>query len=101
MPFVKANIEAEAKKIQALVEADPEVKRHIDEWDVEYEFRKKLVLARKAAGLTQKEVEILSGLDQRAISRMETETPTSPSIKTLIRYISALGCNLDIVKVAQ
>jgi len=101
MPFVEVNREDEAKKLQALMNADPEVKKHIEEWNEEYEFRKKLVLARKTTGLTQKEVEHISGLDQRVISRMETETPTSPSIKTIIKYLSALGYKLDIVKTAQ
>ena len=98
MPFVTANQEEEAKKLQALMDSDPEVKQHIEEWNKEYEFRKKLAYARKQTGLTQKEVEKISGLDQRAISRMEVNKDTSPSLKTLIKYLNALGYELDIIK---
>jgi len=95
---VVANREKEAIKIQALIASDPKLKTEADSFEKEYEFRKKMVLARKDAGLTQKEVEQLSGLDQRTISRMEVDEKTSPSIKTLMRYLDALGYKLDIVK---
>jgi len=101
MPFVKANRQEEARKLQSLIDSDPKVKLHIEEWDKEYAFRKKLALTRKEAGVTQKEVEQLSGLDQRAVSRMESDKENSPSLKTLIKYLSALGYELDIVKVAR
>lgn len=51
MPFVKANIEAEKLMIDELIHADTELKNHVEEWDKEYEFRKKLVMARKQSGL--------------------------------------------------
>ena len=101
MPFVKANREEEAKKLRTLMDSDPEVRQHIEDWDKEYAFRKKLALARKEAGLTQKEVEQHSGLDQRAVSRMESDKDTSPSLKTLIKYLDAMGYRLEIVKAAQ
>ena len=101
MPFVKANREEEAKRLQSLMDSSPEVRKHIEDWDKEYEFRKKLALARKEAGLTQKEVEQRSGLDQRAVSRMESDKDTSPSLKTLIRYLDAMGYRLEIVKAVQ
>ena len=77
MPFAVANRGEEAKKLQGLIDADTEVKQHIENWDKEYAFRKKLALARKEAGLTQKEVEQISDLDQRAVSRMESNKATS------------------------
>ena len=98
MPFVEADMEQEAMELQAMIDSNPEVKKHIEEFDKEYEFRKKLVLARKEAGLTQKELENLSGLDQRAISRMEADDKISPSVKTIMKYLGALGYELDIVK---
>jgi len=97
MPFVKANITEEKKMIQELIDSDPELKKHNDEWNKEYEFRKKLVLARKQSGLTQKEVSMITGLDQRAISRAEVDSEVSPNIKTIIKYIDALGFQLDII----
>ena len=101
MPFVKANRAEEAEKLKSLIESDPEVRQHIEEWDKEYAFRKKLAAVRKDAGLTQKEIEALSGLDQRAISRMESAKEISPNLKTLIKYLNALGYDLDITKNAS
>jgi len=98
MPFVKTNMEAEAIKLQTLIDSNPESKAAADEFDKEYAFRKKMVLARKAAGLTQKELQQVSGLDQKAISRIEVDQKTSPSVKTLMKYLNALGYELDIVK---
>ena len=93
-----ANMEQEAKKIQALIDSDPALQQVADEWDKEYAFRKKLVLARKESGVTQKQLGMLSGLDHRAISRTESNSDISPNLRTLIRYLDALGYELDIVK---
>lgn len=101
MPFIEANIKEERKMLNKMIVTDPEVKAYIDDFDKEFEFRKKLVIARQEAGLTQKELQDISGLDQRAISRMETDEKISPSIKTLMRYLGAMGYQLDIVKAVQ
>ena len=98
MPGTVANREKEAAKIQALIHSDPGLKEAAAEFEIEYELRKKMVLARKDAGLTQKELEQLSGLDQRTISRIEIDEKISPSVKTLIKYLGAMGYKLDIVK---
>ena len=98
MPFVEVNMVEERKKLQELMGSSPEAKKAIDDFDKEYEFRRKLVLAREEAGLTQKQLQEISGLDQRAISRMETDEKISPSIRTLMKYLNALGYTLDIVK---
>jgi len=96
MPFVKTDIQAERQKVQKLIDSDPELKEYADELDREYEFRQKLVMARKQSGLTQKELSMISGLDHRAVSRAENNTDISPNLKTLIKYIDALGFQLDI-----
>ena len=98
MPGTVADMEKEERKMQALIDSDPELAQFADEWDKEYEFRKKLVLARKEAELTQKELGELAGLDYRAVSRAESSKEVSPSLKTLIRYLNAIGYQLDIVK---
>ncbi|MCL1882559.1 MAG: helix-turn-helix domain-containing protein [Defluviitaleaceae bacterium] len=90
-----------AMKVNALIESNPELKKVAEEFEQEYELRKKMVLARKEAGLTQKELEQRSGLDQRTISRMEVDEKISPSVKTLMRYLGAMGYQLDIVETAQ
>jgi len=58
----------------------------------------KLTAARKESGLTQAELSKISGLNQRAISRIESNSDVSPTLKTLIKYINALGFDLELVK---
>ena len=96
MPGTVANREEEAKKLEAMIEANPELQQVVDDFDREYEFRKKLIAARKAAGLTQKQLESLSGLDQRAISRLEKDQDVSPNLKTVLRYVDAMGYELQL-----
>jgi len=97
MPFIEADIEQEAKELQAMIDSDTEVKEHIAAFDAEYEFRRKLLLARKEAGLTQKQLGMLSGLDYRAISRAESNDEIT-SIE-LISEDSALQNTLSILGV--
>ena len=101
MPGVAVERGRNAMKVKTLIDSDPELKEAAEEFEAEYELRKKMVLARKTAGLTQKELEQRSGLDQRTISRMEIDEKISPSVKTLMRYLGAMGYKLDIVKTAQ
>ncbi|MDR2166569.1 MAG: helix-turn-helix domain-containing protein [Clostridiales bacterium] len=96
MPFMEANLAAEEKKLQELMK-DPEVKQHIDEWEQEYELRKKMRMTRKQADMSQKVLGMLSGLDHRAISRVETNTGVSPNLKTVVKYLNALGYRLEVV----
>lgn len=98
MPFTEANMEQEAKELQEMMDASPEVKAHIEAFNAEYELRKKMVLARKESGLTQQEVGLRAGLDYRAISRAETNSEVSPNLRTLIKYLNAIGCELEIVR---
>ena len=50
MPGTVANMAEEEKRMQFLIDSDPEIAQFVEEWDREYEFRKKLVLARKGLG---------------------------------------------------
>jgi len=77
---------------------DPEAKQHIEEIDKEVEFRQRLVQARKDAGIHQKTIGMLTGLDQRAISRVETNNAISPNLRTLVKYVNAIGYELDLKK---
>jgi len=96
MPFVEANMAKERRKLQELIDGSPEAKKAVEEFDKEYEFRRKLVLAREEAGLTQKQLQEISGLDQRAISQMEADEKISPRVRTLKKYLNAIGYALDI-----
>ena len=101
MPSVAVERGRNAMKVKALIDSDPGLRESAKEFEAEYELRKKMILARKSVGFTQKELEERSGLDQRTISRMEIDEKISPSVKTLMRYLGAIGYKLDIVKATQ
>ena len=84
-----------------LINSDPELKKFDEEWEQEYQIRKKLRTAREEAGINQKVLGMLSGLDHRAISRVETNTDVSPNLKTIVKYLNAIGYRLEVVKVAE
>lgn len=54
-----------------------------------------LIKARQEKGITQKELEELSGVKQPIISRMETGT-TSPQIETVLKVLAPLGKTLVV-----
>jgi len=88
-------------KINRLESISPELKAFSEEWEKEYQIRKQLRMAREESGINQKVLGMLSGLDQRAISRVETNTEISPSLKTIIKYLNAIGYELQVVKGEQ
>jgi len=51
--------EREERIIQELIASDPQLGKEAEQFDKEYELRKKLVLARKKAELTQMEIGLL------------------------------------------
>lgn len=55
-----------------------------------------LIKARNEKGISQKELEKLSGVSQPVIARMEKGT-TNPQIDTLIKVLAPLGKKLAIV----
>ena len=54
-----------------------------------------VLAARAAAGWSQKELSAATGIDQSDISKIERGV-ANPSVNTLRRIASALGCNLTI-----
>jgi DNA-binding XRE family transcriptional regulator len=96
MPFVKSNPSETKQKIEGLAQTE-EGARAIRDFDLEYEFRKKLVEARLQAQLTQSELSKRSGLKQQAISRLEKGSQDrSVTLPTLLRYVDALGLSLSL-----
>lgn len=78
---------------------DPAFKAEYDALEEEYRLTREMLLARKRAGLTQKEVAELMGTKAPAIARLESSSTTdrhSPSINTLRKYAHAVGCKLEI-----
>lgn len=57
-----------------------------------------LTKARKEQGLTQRELEALSGVKQPIIARMENGT-TTPNLNTLLKVLAPLGKTLAIVPI--
>lgn len=55
-----------------------------------------LVKARKEQGISQRELEKLSGVKQPVIARIETGT-SSPQLDTVLKLLAALGKTLAIV----
>ena len=75
------------------------VKKEYDELELEFQLLDEMLSARKEAGLNQSEVASLMGTKQAAITRLESALSSglhSPSLATLKKYASAVGCHLDI-----
>jgi len=63
---------------------------------LEYEVVGQLLKARARAGLTQDAVAERMGTTKSAISRLESAGKHAPSLATLKRYASAVGCELQV-----
>ena len=59
-----------------------------------------MIKAREGQGLTQRDLEKLSGVAQPVIARMETGK-TSPSIDTVLKFLVPLGMTLKIAPIAE
>lgn len=57
-----------------------------------------LIQARKNAGLSQKQLEIVSGVAQPCIARMETGN-TDPKLTTILKMLEPLGLTLSITSI--
>ena len=57
-----------------------------------------LVSARKKAGLSQKQLEIISGVAQPCIARTETGS-TDPQLSTLLKMLIPLGLTLSVTEI--
>lgn len=87
----------EQLKQKALKNAD--VKKEYDDLDLEFQLLNEMLHARKDAGLNQSQVADIMGTKQAAITRLESVLSSglhSPSLATLKKYASAVGCHLDI-----
>ncbi|WP_281680202.1 helix-turn-helix domain-containing protein [Synergistes jonesii] len=71
-----------------------------EELKVEYEIIQSLVDARKANGLTQKQLAEKTGITQSDISKLENGG-ANPSLRTLRRLAAALGMRVKIEFVAR
>ena len=68
---------------------------------LEYELASQMLKARSRAGLTQDAVAERMGTTKSAVSRLESAGKHAPSLATLKRYASAVGCELKVRLVPQ
>ena len=61
-----------------------------------YQVAGQMLKARSRAGLTQDAVAERMGTTKSAISRLEAAGKHAPSLATLERYASAVGCELQV-----
>jgi ribosome-binding protein aMBF1 (putative translation factor) len=66
------------------------------ETDIKVALLGEIINARQANGLTQKELEAVSGVKQPVIARLERGT-TDPQLSTLIKVLAPLGKTLAVV----
>ena len=59
-------------------------------------LRMRLTDIRKSKHITQKQLSELSGLSESCISNIESGSDTSPTLRSLIKYATALGVEFDI-----
>lgn len=59
-------------------------------------IRMQLSNIRRSKHMTQKQLSELSGLSESCISNIESGADSSPTLRSLIRYTSALGVELYI-----
>lgn len=68
---------------------------------LEYQVAGQMLKARARAGLTQDAVAERMGTTKSAVSRLEGVGKHAPSLTTLKRYASAVGCDLEVRLVPQ
>jgi len=79
--------------------SNPKVKVAYDEMAPEFALLRQMLQARQKAGLSQADVADRMGTKAPAITRLESSLGNgkhSPSIATLQKYASAVGCELQI-----
>ena len=73
---------------------DPEFRAEYEALEPEFSIMQALIDARKASGLTQKQLSERTGITQADISRMETGN-ANPSLRTLQRLAAGLGLRME------
>lgn len=82
------------KNIKSLSQED------FDEIDLKVKIVGEILEARKNAGLTQAELENLTGVKQTFIARLENNH-TDPQLTTVLKLLRPLGLTLDVVPLNQ
>jgi len=72
-----------------------------DALELAYQVAGQMLRARYRAGLTQEVVAERMGTTKNAVSRLESAGKRPPSLATLKRYASAVGCALQVKRVRR
>ena len=70
----------------------------IAESEVRVAIINEMIKAREENGITQKQLEAMSGIKQPVISRMEKGT-TDPQLSTVLKILTSLGKTIKIVPI--
>ena len=73
-----------------------EFRKAYEDLEEEYKLTREMLAARSKNGLTQEAVAELMGTTKSAVSRLEAAGKHAPSLTTLKKYASAVGCRLEI-----
>lgn len=85
----------EAKKIhERKMQENPDYAREYEALEEEFSFLRKMILARKRAGMSQADVARAMGVSQPRVAKIESGSNISLDI--LRRYATATGSNLVI-----
>ena len=78
--------------------SNPQVAAEYERMETEFSLLREMLLARKAAGMTQAQVAQAMGTRQASIARLESGLARGrlPSLSMLKRYADAVGCKLHI-----
>ena len=74
---------------------DSEIKAEYDALEPEFQIIQAMIDARKLKGITQKELSERTGIAQSDISKLENGN-ANPSLRTLQRLASGMGCKLKL-----
>lgn len=74
---------------------DPEFRKEYESLELEYAIKQAIIDARKASGMTQKQLAEKTGISQGDISKLENGS-TNPSVKMLQRLAAGMGMQVKI-----
>lgn len=74
---------------------DPEFRREYESLELEYAIKQAIIDARKASGMTQKQLAERTGISQGDISKLENGS-ANPSVKMLQRLAAGMGMQVRI-----
>jgi len=91
-------------ELKAKALSNPETQAAYDDMALEFLILRQMLKARQKAGLSQAQVAERMGTKAPAVTRLESSLGNgkhSPSLATLQKYASAVGCQLQIKFVQQ